>query len=444
MFERIFLGASDSGGPFWVAFYNVTLPAYNTLEAAGIAVDPSLNVYVAATQVSGYTNRLFKLTKTGSLDWQYQLTTAYRFYNDGSGDGRIQGKTISIDSAGSIYTRFKLYSGFSYNPWGMIKFNSAATQTWSRQTESEFHIGGFHSLNTAGLWFAVTMGGSNQVMVRIDNQSDGTANIRYIVTSTANWTLRPCSFASYGPSWTTHFGYMDRGYNGNWLYRQSWIGSSLINYNVWGVDTALGWNFLQGHDSALGSDLGTVMVGRSGSAFGGWVAKSPVMSGGISWMRHFANCQLNQVVVDSANNIIVAGNTNPASPDGAFVAKLNSSGTVQWQRRLTISGWSGLRAFNVDVDLNGNVYLGINGFDTSVTSNQLIIAKIPGDGSATGTFGNITYATHSAAVNTSNFLVDVSGEAGSGMTTTQNDLATNGNSNTFTSTTSTNTVVTLS
>ena len=446
MIERIFLGASDSGGPFWVAFYNVTMTIYQNTDVAGIAVDQNLNVYFAATLVFNNTNRLVKLTRTGSIDWQNQLTTANRFYNDVAvGGGRTQGKTISIDSSGDIYTRFKLYSGFSNNPWGSMKFTAAGAQTWSRQTPNEYFNGGFHSLNTAGNWFAVTMGGSGQVMVRIDNQSDGTSSKRFIISSTAGWVLRPCSFASNGPNWTSHFGYIDRGGNGNWLYRQTWIGSSVVNHNTWGVDPALGWTFLQGHDSALGNDLETVMVGRSGSGFGGWVAKSPIMSQAITWMRSFASCQLDQVVVDSANNVIVAGTIFSGSyPDSIFVAKLNSSGTVQWQRKMTISGYSALEAYNVAVDLNGNIYLGMNGQENSTSTNKPIIAKLAGDGSGIGTSGIITYSSHSATVNTSNFLVDVSGESQAGLTITQSDLANDPFTNPFIPTSSTNTVVTLS
>lgn len=444
--NRVFLSqGSDSGGPFWVATYNAEIANNGQCQAAGLAVDASLNVYAIAQKTDNFSVwdlQLVKFTRTGSIDWQNKFSTGFQWFLDTqTGGGRIQGKTVSIDASGNVYLRYRPYSN-PQGQWGSVRINSAATQAWSRITPDEYSRSGFHSLNTSGLWYAVTS--APNVMVRIDYQSDGTSLYRAIITNPNNWTVRSYSFASSG-SWTSLFGVIDRSFNGNYIFRQIWNSTTNYTHQIWGVDPNAGYTFLVGHDCAMDSGLATIMVGRDGGGFGDWVVKSPFLSPSISWSRRFSSCQINQVVVDSANNVLVAGATlSGGSIDGVFIAKLDTNGTVQWQRRMTISGYSQPSAFNLATDSIGNIYLGINGYTTTGNKSPLIVAKLPGDGTLTGTYGSITYASHSATVNTNNFLIDVSGESQSGLTVTQSDLANNSFTNGFTTTSLTNSVVTLS
>jgi hypothetical protein len=134
-----------------------------------------------------------------------------------------------------------------------------------------------------------------------------------------------------------------------------------------------------------------------------------------------------------------------SSPDGAFIAKLNSSGTVQWQRRLTISGYAQLQAYNLATDSIGNIYIAMNGFTTTGNKAPIITAKLPSDGSLTGTYGNITYASFSATVNTTSFLLNITGESGATITSlTDGAISQSAALNTFVTTTETYSVVTLS
>lgn len=62
------------------------------------------------------------------------------------------------------------------------------------------------------------------------------------------------------------------------------------------------------------------------------------------------------VTVDSSGNFYTAGRANDGSVNAATVVKYNSSGVVQWQRRWYQSGWTPY-GFGVTVDSSGNVFV---------------------------------------------------------------------------------------
>jgi hypothetical protein len=66
----------------------------------------------------------------------------------------------------------------------------------------------------------------------------------------------------------------------------------------------------------------------------------------------------------------------------ALIFKYNGSGTLQWQRSLSTSGSDA--TYSVDVDPFGNLY--VTGNTTVSGTNNILIAKLPSDGSLTGTY----------------------------------------------------------
>lgn len=70
--------------------------------------------------------------------------------------------------------------------------------------------------------------------------------------------------------------------------------------------------------------------------------------------------------VDSSGNSYVGGDTSSAATDG-LLAKYNSSGTLQWQRKLTSAAYEAIRA--IAVDSSSNVYV------TGYATNDFLIAK---------------------------------------------------------------------
>jgi hypothetical protein len=67
---------------------------------------------------------------------------------------------------------------------------------------------------------------------------------------------------------------------------------------------------------------------------------------------------VNPVAVDSSDNVYLAGGFgyNNSYAMGGVIAKYNSSGTIQWQQRLTDSNANRVAIKGLDVDSSGNVY----------------------------------------------------------------------------------------
>jgi len=103
-------------------------------------------------------------------------------------------------------------------------------------------------------------------------------------------------------------------------------------------------------------------------------------AGVIQWQRNLGGTSTergNGIALDSANNVYVTGytQTSPALQDWLLV-KYNSSGVLQWQKRLDATNASGAAA--IAIDSSDNVYLTGN-IDTG-GSYQLKVAKFNSSG----------------------------------------------------------------
>jgi len=83
-------------------------------------------------------------------------------------------------------------------------------------------------------------------------------------------------------------------------------------------------------------------------------------SGNVQWKKEIGNSgddnDFYGAVTDSSGNLYIVGDTNPNSGNGlAHITKLNSSGAIQWQKKL--SGSSGHTTFNhIAIDSSDNIY----------------------------------------------------------------------------------------
>ena len=118
------------------------------------------------------------------------------------------------------------------------------------------------------------------------------------------------------------------------------------------------------------------------------------------------------IAVDSSGNVYVTGHTGSQGAGGndILIAKYNTSGVIQWQR--TFGGASGDVGTGIAVDSSGNVY--VTGYTGSqgAGSYDILIAKLPSNGSLAGTYGNFIYQastltdTTSALTDTTSTLTD--------------------------------------
>jgi len=119
-------------------------------------------------------------------------------------------------------------------------------------------------------------------------------------------------------------------------------------------------------------------------------------SGTLQWQRTIAtgvayrSVAFSALTTDSSNNIYVVGtmtDTQSTTYYYAVIVKYNSSGTLQWTRVLYKSSISTPTVYGRDISIdntNGNFY--ISGQDITGGLTSLLTAKLPIDGTLTGSY----------------------------------------------------------
>jgi len=199
-----------------------------------------------------------------------------------------------------------------------------------------------------------------------------------------------------------------------------------MNYADIGIDSSNNVYFSTNFYDLGAQEFGLAYVRKVSSTLstsGGWVRTRGVTSGQYT-LTHAA-------AVDSSDNVIIVGETPDPTFKSPYIIKFNSSGTEQWQRRLTHSLNDNISTYHVTTDASDNIYVGgtggyffkynssgsllwqrklvlsgtaqqINRIAVDDTNEAVLIAgtnciaKLPADGSGTGTYGNFVYSDPSS------------------------------------------------
>lgn len=289
--------------PNWALHHNTAAPSGGGL--GGVAVD-SLNLYTSMS-LTGHGAVLLKSSILGEPIWQRKLSDATlgTFYN-----------CVAVDSASNVIAAGSAAkSGITYR--GLIaKYNSSGVLQWQRTLDD------------------------NSV------SSNSTAAVNGIATDSSNNI------------------YVTGRYN----YSSSFYGAYVVKYNSSGV---LQWQktltdaatnkWTDGYGIAVDSSGNIYVTGRYTAASNGaytiFLAKLD-SAGSSLWQRSLAYGTTSgnigfAIALDSlGNNIYITGYCNNNSL--MFVAKYNSSASLQWQR---ISSTTQSGGFAIALDSSDNVYM---------------------------------------------------------------------------------------
>ena len=340
----------------------------------GITLDSSDNVIVVARSSSGgYAGNVVKYNSSGVLQWQKRLTNSSHYPNFNS---------VDVDSSDNIYATgyLQLTSGGNgtYRPL-VVKINSSGVLQWFRIFKGMYlgqELDYFYSVYDMDS-YGCTVDSSANVYItgRINAQSQSGAYAAKINSSGT-------------PQWTTVVKHSS----------QTGIGFGI---NVDG----------SGNVYICGSGTSAAEYGNQGAD--AMVAKFN-SSGTYQWINFFgytvSGDEAKGVVTDSSGNVYVTGMYNAGNSTnlGLFIMKFYSSppysgaSYVKYTNGHSVQFENSLRNFSlydtsrslygnaITLDSDENVYVG--GLTNRSTQNwgnsdyEAVIAKVPNDGTLTGTY----------------------------------------------------------
>jgi outer membrane protein assembly factor BamB len=349
----------------WIGLF---APGYSTTN--DIAIDSSGNVYFGGS-ISGQ-SVISKFSNTGNVLWQRNLNTS----------GIL---SIGVDSSANVYL-----GGHSGSPKGfqIFKYNTSGNLLWQRNLPGT-------TFDNLAYGIAVDSSG-NSYIAGFANPIDTRTTFQIVKYDTSGNLLWQRSLGPSGQSVTGSCIAVDSSGN-SYIGGLGGINDIIIaKYNTLGT---LQWQRIFGSGASGYEQCSSIEVDSSGNVYvcgdtynissGHYeliIAKYDTL-GTLQWQRSLdsgSNSTTevgNGVVVDSSGNVYVCGYTS--FNYGFIIAKYDTLGNIQWQRILTDTGISTEFGFGIAAD-SSNVY--VCGYSTVSGTYDFLLAKLPNNGSATGTY----------------------------------------------------------
>ena len=390
------MGAAGGSEPdtYWINVISGTLH-----YSADIAVDSQKNVYSTFNSYGG-SIPFVKFDKTGQLQFAKQINTPALYssstYNKGFGIKVDSNDDIIIignaQTTGTTSTAGEAFIG---------KYTSAGVRIWNRTfTGGNYHRGSSSRpfVNSSDDIFFVygrfdTSWRTETITVKYN--SSGTEQFKSL-TRGATLTGRHqfeagCVEDSNGNVYTACSYRLNSSQQFSGVLFKYNSSGSFIFYERFGnssLDTRFRAIAIDSSDNVYcaGSQDNTGIVVKYDS------------SGNIVWRKKITNSlTFYGIAVDSSDDIYLCG--SGAQVNGVYntysvVAKLNSSGQVQWYRSMANST---IAMLSLAVD-NSAVYVTGQVKNGASTQYHNATFKLPKDGSLTGTYGNFVYAAQTYSV----------------------------------------------
>lgn len=392
--SRLFMMAASGGGPssgYWYA----TLGSAQSEIGVGIRAGSDDSLYIKAFG-GGYVYAA-KYATDGALTWQRRIATA---------TGPSDTRQLAIDSSDSIYFAYA-DTGTSTDSIYAVAYNSSGALQWQKRWNGNSRFG----LQDGA--YAVCYGSDIYVSSRRFSQfgesavGNGTAWLIKAATSTGavTWSNNTYNLDNYAYAVTVDSSeniYMahevDQGGTPNIgqlavskfnaAGARAWISS--VRGESYSFAGTTYYRTIAGESVELDSSTNIYVAGRKLNTSD--VTRAAIFkfnsSGTIQWARALGTTAGSYygVTTDSSGNIYACGNVSGV----AVVVSYDSSGNINWQRSWAGGVGDGFRS--IDIDSNGDLCICGNTSSAGEGSNDILLVKLPADGSLTGTYGNFTYA----------------------------------------------------
>lgn len=350
----IILKLDYSGSVQWARNFavNITSGLTNSIAVNSSNGDVYLAGYVDVTN-HGTDGYLAKYNDSGTFQWQRQCQDSQPSLSYPS----QQYRKIGLDNSGNIYVFGEgshSAQNTSFRQGLLTKYNSSGVRQWQRRLENSRGM-------TPNSGF-VTSSGDCYITGKFSDPTISYVAVgitaKYNSSGTLQWQKK--NVQQYNSAnISVYSAYISLDNSGN-IYRATHVLPGIHGYNA---------TVLVSKENTSGTIVWTSMLGSSTGA-----------------------TSVRNICIDSQANVYAACETvapDANTPRCGFIAKWNSSGVLQWQRTLN----AGHRADIRDITVDSNDDIVLTGWYQSTSGGVVgtFVAKIPSDGSLTGTHGSWTY-----------------------------------------------------
>jgi hypothetical protein len=383
-----FNNPSAGGGSSWISSLSIGSASY--VATSRPFVDSDGNIYVCgahdpSSDARGY---IVKYNKDGQILWQRSF--------DGAAVNNEIFRSIAVDSSGNVFV-VGAFEGSNTSAY-ILKLNSSGTLLWQKK---------FSATGAAAAW-SIAIDSSNNPYIACDASVSG-AGIRASIhkfDTNGNLTWSRYIDDTSSPSGIESARAVSVSSTGDVYFSGTTNFSNFSNadvfvakYNTSGTIQWIKTFHLGTSDSVVISGLCTYSGGVyvvAQSFITGLQIESILLkldsNGNIVWQRKITGLYYDEFGapdIDSTGNIYIPVNIQQSSGGvyKSYIFKYDSSGALQLQRELQTSSqikFQGIKVLNNSMHVAG-----------TLGTTNILIAKLPTNGTKTGTYSPYTYSVSS-------------------------------------------------
>jgi hypothetical protein len=340
----------------------------------GVSVDSAGNAYVVGDL--GLNCVLAKISPSGSVLWSRTLTGASTDYFN----------SVSVSSSDAIFAAGVTDSqGAGGNELLVASYDVDGAIQWQRSlggvnSEIGYSVFGDNFAYVAGSTTSQGAGSEDALIARYSNSGvidwqrslGGTGGDYAQAITTGETNVYAC-----GKTGTLNGNLFVAKYStgGALTWQRSLTGSAVDTGNAIVTDTSEN-SYIVGNTSSQGAGGFDILLVKYN------------VSGVIQWQRSLGGAGTedgNGIAMESgASNFYIVGDTSGTGTGDLVIACYNTSGAIQWQRTLGRAS-TGDTAYGIAIGPGNTIYVLADTF----------LARLPADGSSTGTYSTYVYASSS-------------------------------------------------